>query len=115
MSLDQDCELGECPQAGCLQGGDEEFEHNREVYSVNNLVRDADEGILLFAVFLKHGGSEFSRVLMSTRFMDLYGVRDQRNKEITPEQELEIQIITEDKEAEVKAEEVLEEFLEERR
>ena len=53
-------ELGECPQAGCLKGGDEEFEHNEEVYSVNNLVRVANEGILLFAVFLKHGGSEFS-------------------------------------------------------
>ena len=50
--------------------------------------------------------SEFSRVLMSTRFVDLYGVRDQRNTEIILEQELEIQIITEDKEAE----EMLKEF-----
>ena len=55
---------------------------------MNNLVREADQGILLFAVFLKHGGSEFSWVLMSTRFTDLYRVRDQRNTEITPEQEL---------------------------
>ena len=52
----------------------------------------------MFAVFLKHGGSKFSRGLMSTRFVDLYGVRDQRNTEITPKQDLEIQIITEDKE-----------------
>ena len=37
-------ELGECPRVGCLQGGDEEFEHDGEVYSVNNLVREADEG-----------------------------------------------------------------------
>ena len=64
-------ELRECPQAGCLQGGDEEFEDKREVYSVNNLVREADKGILLFAVFFKHGGSEFSRVLMSTRLANL--------------------------------------------
>ena len=38
--------------------------------------------------------SEFSRVLISTKFVDLYGVRDQRNTNIILEQELEIQIIT---------------------
>ena len=32
--------------------------------------------ILLFAVFLKYGVSEFSRVLLSARFLDLYGVGD---------------------------------------
>ena len=45
--------------------------------------------ILLFAVFLKHGVSEFSRVLLSPRFVDIYGVTEQRNPEITLEQELE--------------------------
>ena len=42
--------------------------------------------------------------------MDIYGVRDQRNPKITPEQELEIQIINEDKEAEIMAEEMQEVF-----
>ena len=51
--------------------------------------------VMLLAVFMKYGVSEFYRVLLSARFVDLYGVRDQRN----PEQELEIQIINEDKEA----------------
>ena len=42
------------------------------------------------------GGSDFSRVLLSAVFVDLYGVGDQRNLEIPPEPELEIQIFTED-------------------
>ena len=37
-------ELGECLQAGCLQGGDEEFEHGGEAYSLNNLLREAEDG-----------------------------------------------------------------------
>ena len=49
---------------------------------------------------MKYGVSEFYRVLLSAVFVDLYRVRDQRN----PEQELEIQIINEDKEAEIMAE-----------
>ena len=32
--------------------------------------------IMLFAVFLKYGVSEFSRVLLSAVFVDLYGVVD---------------------------------------
>ena len=48
------------------------------MFSENILLREAEDGwvdvvnvvimILWFAVFLKHGGSEFSQVLMSTRF-----------------------------------------------
>ena len=52
--------------------------------------------ILLFAVFLKYGVSEFSRLLLSAVFLDLYGVGNQRIPEIPPEPELEIKIITED-------------------
>ena len=44
--------------------------------------------ILLFAVFLMYGVSEFSRVLLSVVFVDLYGVGDQRNLEISLEPEL---------------------------
>ena len=64
--------------------------------------------VMLCAGFMKYGVSEFYRVLLSAVFVDLYGVRNQRN----PEQELEIQIINEDKEAEVMAEEMLKFFLE---
>ena len=110
-------ELGECLQAGCLQGGDEEFEHEefehgREAYSLNNLLREAEDGlvdtvnlfselrsvwekyaaaismflyiqyeiimIMLLAVFLKYGVSEFSRVLLSAVFVDLYRVVDRK-------------------------------------
>ena len=39
-------ELGECPQAGCLQGGEEEFEHGGEAYSLNNLLREAEDGLV---------------------------------------------------------------------
>ena len=39
-------ELGEFLQAGCLQGGDEEFEHGGEVYSLNNLLREAEDGLV---------------------------------------------------------------------
>ena len=46
---------------------------------------------------MKNGVSEFYRVRLSAVFVDISKVRDQRN----PEQELEIQIIHEDKEAEV--------------
>ena len=78
--------------------------------------------------------SEFSWVLLSAVFVDLYGVGSQRTPEIPPEPDLEIQIITEypeglavrerinkriqaeihpkDKEAEVMAEEMLEVSLE---
>ena len=64
--------------------------------------------VMWCAGFIEYGVSEFYRVLLSTVFMGLYGVRDQRN----PEQELEIQIINEDKEVEVKVEEMLKVFLE---
>ena len=43
--------------------------------------------VMLSAVFMKYGESEFYRVLLSAVFV--YGVRDQRN----PEQEIDIQII----------------------
>ena len=46
--------------------------------------------MLWFAVFLKYGVSEFSWVLLSSVFMDLYGVGDQRNPEIPLEPELEV-------------------------
>ena len=39
-------ELGECLQAGCLQGRDEEFEHGGEAYSLNNLLREAEDGLV---------------------------------------------------------------------
>ena len=99
MRLDLDRSL----QAGCLQGGEEEFEHCREGYSLNNLMREAEDRlgdavnpftelksawgkntpvvsmflflqyviimIILFAVFLKYGVREFSRVLLSVVFV----------------------------------------------
>ena len=52
--------------------------------------------VMWCAGFMKYGVSEFYRVLLSAVCVDLYGVRDQRN----PEQELGIQIINEDNEAE---------------
>ena len=39
-------ELGECQQAGCLQGGEEKFEHGGEPYSLNNLLREAEDGLV---------------------------------------------------------------------
>ena len=36
-------ELGDCLQAGCLQGGSEEFEHGGEGYSLNSLLRGAED------------------------------------------------------------------------
>ena len=132
-------ELGHCLQAECLQGEDKEFKHGGEAYSLNHLLKEAEDGlvnpfsklrdvwdkyaaviltflsiqyaimmVMLCPAFMKYGVSEFYRVLLSAVFVDLYGVRDQRNLE----QELEIQIINEDKEAEVKAEEMLKVFLE---
>ena len=38
-------ELGDCLQAGCLQGGDEGFEHGGEVYSLSWLLGEAEDGI----------------------------------------------------------------------
>ena len=38
-------ELGDCLQAGCLQGGGEEFEHSGERYSLNSLLRGAEDGL----------------------------------------------------------------------
>ena len=92
-------ELGECLKAGCLQGGEEEFKHGGESYSLNNLLREVENGlvdavnpfaelksawakytatvsmflslqygiilIMLIAVFLKYGVSEFSLVLLA--------------------------------------------------
>ena len=37
--------------------------------------------VMLCAGFVKYGVSEFFRVLLSAVFVDLYGVRDQRNPE----------------------------------
>ena len=39
-------EIGECIQAGCLQGGDEEYKHGGEAYSLNNLLREVEEGLV---------------------------------------------------------------------
>ena len=39
-------ELGECLQAGCLQGGEGVFEHSRKAYSLNNLLREAGDGLM---------------------------------------------------------------------
>ena len=39
-------ELGDCLQAGCLQGGGDEFEHDGEAYSLNSLLRDAEDGLV---------------------------------------------------------------------
>ena len=92
-------ELGDCLQANCLQGGGEEFEHGGEAYSLNSLLRGAEDGlkdavnpfsnlrdvwdkyaevismfisiqyaviiVMLCAVFLKYGISEFYRTLLS--------------------------------------------------
>ena len=105
-------ELGYCLQAGCLQGGDEEFEHGGEAYSLSRLLGEAEDGIenavnpfsklrdvwdryatansmflsiqyaiimvMLGAVLLKYGISEFYRALLSEVFVDLYGVIDRK-------------------------------------
>ena len=39
-------ELGDCLQAGCLQGGNYEFEHGGEAYSLNSLIRGAEDGLV---------------------------------------------------------------------
>ena len=39
-------ELGDCLQAGCLQGGSEDFEHGGEAYSLNSLLRGAEDGLV---------------------------------------------------------------------
>ena len=39
-------ELGDCLQAGCLQGGDDEFKHGGEAYSLNSLIRGAEDGLV---------------------------------------------------------------------
>ena len=106
-------ELGDCLQAGCLQGGDEGFEHGGEVYSLSRLLGEAEDGIenavnpfsklrdvwdryataismflsiqyaiimvMLGAVLLKYGMSEFYRVLLSAVFVDLYGGIDRKH------------------------------------
>ena len=38
-------ELGDCLQAGCLQGGDEGFEHGGEAYSLSWLLGEAEDGL----------------------------------------------------------------------
>ena len=38
-------ELGDCLQAGCLQGGGEEFEQTGEGYSLSSLLRGAEDGL----------------------------------------------------------------------
>ena len=106
-------ELEECLQAGCLQGGEEEFKHGGELYFLNNLLREVENGlvdavnpfaelksalakytsavsmflsvqygiimIMLIAVCLKYGVSEFSHVLLSVVFLDLYGAVDRNH------------------------------------
>ena len=39
-------ELGDCLQANCLQEGGEEFEHGGEAYSLNSLLRGAEDGLV---------------------------------------------------------------------
>ena len=39
-------ELWDCMQAGCLQGGNYEFEHGGEAYSLNSLIRGAEDGLV---------------------------------------------------------------------
>ena len=39
-------ELGDCLQAGCLEGVSEEFEHSGEGYSLNTLLRGAEDGLV---------------------------------------------------------------------
>ena len=70
-------------------------------------VQEPCNNLLPLTVQAVESGVEINHwVLLSSRFVDLYGVRDQRN----PEQELKIQITNEDKEAEVMAEEMLKVF-----
>ena len=105
-------ELGYCLQAGCLQGGDEEFEHGGEAYSLSRLLGEAEDGIenavnpfsklrdvwdryataismflsiqyaiimvMLGAVSLKYGISEFYHVFLSVVFVNLNRVIDRK-------------------------------------
>ena len=105
-------ELGDCLQTGCLQGGEAEFEHGGEGYSLNSLLRGVKEGVenavnpfsglrdvwdryatvismfisiqyavimvMLCIVFLKYGMMEFCRVLLSSVFVDVYGITDRK-------------------------------------
>ena len=84
-------ELGDCLQAGCLQGVSEEFEHGGEGYSLNTLLRGAED-VLVNAVnpFLKLRDDwdeilEFYRVLLSAGFVGLYGVADRNLVRMNPE------------------------------
>ena len=84
-----------CLQGGCLQGRDEELGPGGEAYSLHPLLRETENGwidvinpfeeILLFAVLFKCGGPDFSQIIMSTSFVDLYGEdigrRNRRNEE----------------------------------
>ena len=40
-------ELGDCLHAGCLQGGSDDFEHGGEAYSLNSLLRGAEDGLVI--------------------------------------------------------------------
>ena len=74
-------ELGDCLQAGCLQGVSEEFEHGGEGYSLNTLLRGAEDVLVnavnpFWAMFLKYEILEFYRILLYAGFVGLYGVSD---------------------------------------
>ena len=122
-------ELGDCLQAGCLQGGDEGFEHGGEAYSLSRLLGEAEDGIenavnpfsklrdvwdryataismflsiqyaiimvMLGAVLLKYGMSEFYSVLLSAVFVDLFGVVDRKRiRKIYEPRSIEMEPIT---------------------
>ena len=39
-------ELEDCLQAGCLLGGHKGFQHGGEAYSLNRLIREAEDGLV---------------------------------------------------------------------
>ena len=49
-------ELGDCLQAGCLQGEDEEFGHGEEANSLNHLLREVNPFSKLRNVWNSYAG-----------------------------------------------------------
>ena len=61
-----------------MQGASEEFENGGEGYSLNTLLRGAEDVLVnpFWAMFLKYGILVFYRILLYAGFVNLHGVAD---------------------------------------